>query len=94
MNGRKAPEVLFVIPIGVTARLSIWYPHSAWLFLTIVVATGLVALAVVGATLGLRRVSPVMKRILELLDGALVASILPVLLWITGVYDTVRNIQF
>jgi type VII secretion integral membrane protein EccD len=82
------------IPIGVTARLSIWYPHSAWLFLTIVVATGLVALAVVGATLGLRRVSPVMKRILELLDGALVASILPVLLWITGVYDTVRNIQF
>jgi type VII secretion integral membrane protein EccD len=83
-----------VIPIGVTARLSIWYPHSAWLFLTILVATGLVALAVVGATVRVRRVSPVMKRILELLDGALVAAILPMLLWITGVYDTVRNIQF
>lgn len=82
------------IPIGVAARLSIWYPHSAWLFLTIFVVTSLVALAVVGATVGVRRVSPVMKRFLELVDGALVAAILPMLLWITGVYDIVRNIQF
>jgi hypothetical protein len=36
----------------------------------------------------------VSKRILELFDGAIVASIVPMLLWITGVYDTVRNITF
>ncbi|BBX64155.1 type VII secretion integral membrane protein EccD [Mycobacterium saskatchewanense] len=82
------------IPIGVTVRLCLWYPRSAWLFLAVLVAALLVALAVVGATVGLRRVSPVAKRMLELLDGTLVAAILPMLLWITGVYDTVRNIQF
>ncbi len=82
------------IPIGVTARLVQWYPHSAWLVLTILAGTSLVALAIVSATVGIRRVSPVMKRVLELLDGVLVAAILPMLLWITGVYDIVRNIQF
>jgi type VII secretion integral membrane protein EccD len=82
------------IPTGVTARLSFWYPHSAWLFLTIYLVAGLLALAVVGAAVGVRRVSPVMKRVLELVDGTLVAAILPLLLWVTGVYDTVRNIQF
>ncbi|OBI59762.1 type VII secretion integral membrane protein EccD [Mycobacterium sp. E796] len=83
-----------VIPLGVTARLCIWYPPSAWLFLTIYLAASLIALAVVAATVGVRRVSPVMKRILELFDGVMVAAILPMLLWITGVYDIVRNIQF
>jgi type VII secretion integral membrane protein EccD len=83
-----------VIPLGVTARLSLSYPHSAWLFLTGYLVASLVALAVLAATVGVRRVSPVMKRILELLDGAMVAAILPLLLWTTGVYDIVRNIQF
>ncbi len=82
------------IPIGVTTRLVLWYPHSAWLVLTILAGASLVALAIVSATVGIRRVSPVMKRVLELLDGVLVAAILPMLLWITGVYDIVRNIQF
>jgi type VII secretion integral membrane protein EccD len=82
------------IPIGVTARLALWYPHNAWLLLTVLAGTGLVALAAVAATVGIRRVSPVMKRVLELLDGVLVAAILPMLLWITGVYDIARNIQF
>jgi type VII secretion integral membrane protein EccD len=82
------------IPIGVTARLCIWYPHSAWLFLTILSLASLVTLAVVGATAGIRRITPVMKRVLELCDGAIVAAILPLLLWISGVYDTVRNIRF
>ncbi|WP_217348923.1 type VII secretion integral membrane protein EccD [Mycobacterium numidiamassiliense] len=82
------------IPIGVTTRLCIWYPHSAWLFLTILCVTGLVAVAVVGAAAGIRRITPVTKRTLELFDGAVIAAILPLLLWITGIYDTVRNIQF
>jgi type VII secretion integral membrane protein EccD len=82
------------IPIGVTARLSLWYPHSAWLFLTVCFATMLVALAVIGAAAEIRRITPVMKRILEVFDGAIVAAILPMLLWISGVYDTVRNIRF
>jgi type VII secretion integral membrane protein EccD len=82
------------IPIGVTARLSMWYPDSAWVFLTMCLVTSLVALAGVGAAVGVRRVTPVMKRILELFDGVVIAAILPMLLWITGVYDIVRNIQF
>jgi type VII secretion integral membrane protein EccD len=82
------------IPIGVTARLCIWYPHRAWLFLTILCLASLVTLAVVGAATGIRRITPVMKRILELFDGGIIAAILPLLLWISGVYDTVRNIRF
>ncbi|MBW0014173.1 type VII secretion integral membrane protein EccD [Mycobacterium sp.] len=82
------------IPVGVTARLCIWYPHRAWLFLTILVVTSLITVTVVGAAAGIRRITPVTKRVLELLDGAIVAAILPLLLWISGVYDTVRNIRF
>ncbi len=82
------------IPAGVTVRLSLWYPGKAWLFLTIYLAACLIAVAVVAATATIRRVSPVTKRVLEMLDGTLVAAIIPMLLWITGVYDTVRNIRF
>jgi type VII secretion integral membrane protein EccD len=82
------------IPIGVTARLSLWYPHSAWLFLTILALASLVAVAGVGAAAGIRRITPVMKQGLELFDGGIVAAILPLLLWISGIYDTVRNIRF
>ena len=82
------------IPTGVTARLSLWYPHFAWLILMIYLLAGVLAVVIVGVRTGLRRISPVMKRVLELLDGALVAAILPMLLWISGVYDMVRNIRF
>lgn len=82
------------IPIGATVRLSIWYPHSAWVFLTVLCSAGFLALAVVGAAAGIRRITPVTKRVLEIFDGTIVAAILPLLLWVTGVYDTVRNIQF
>lgn len=83
-----------VIPVGVIAKLSSWYPHHAWLLLTIYLLTNLVVVAAIGATVGIRRVSPVMKRALELFDGTIVAAILPMLLWVAGVYDMVRNIQF
>ena len=53
-----------------------------------------VALILVGATEGVRRVSPVTKRILELLDGAAIAAVIPLLLWIAGVYDMLRNLRF
>ena len=82
------------IPIGVTIRLSFWYPGTTWLFLAIVLAIGLLALAVVGATRGVRRISPVQKRVLELLDGAAVAAIVPMVLWVTSAFDYVRSIQF
>jgi type VII secretion integral membrane protein EccD len=82
------------IPVGVTARLCVWYPHRAWLFLTILVVASLITVAMVGAAAGIRRITPVTKRVLELFDGAIVAAILPLLLWISGVYDTVRNIRF
>jgi type VII secretion integral membrane protein EccD len=83
-----------VIPTGVMVRLSLWYPHSAWLVLGIYLAGMIVALILVGATEGIRRVSPVTKRILELLDGAAIAAVIPLLLWIAGVYDVLRNIRF
>ncbi|MET0455611.1 MAG: type VII secretion integral membrane protein EccD [Mycobacterium sp.] len=83
-----------VIPTGVMIRLCLWFPPSAWLVLSIYVAGAVVALIVVGATQGVRRVSPVTKRILELLDGATIASVIPLLLWIAGVYDALRNIRF
>jgi hypothetical protein len=38
--------------------------------------------------------SPVSKRILELLDGAAIAAVIPMLLWIAGVYDILRNLRF
>jgi type VII secretion integral membrane protein EccD len=83
-----------VIPTGVVIRLCAWYPHADWLILTSYLVAILVALVVVGAMANVRRVSPVMKRLMELFDGAVVASIIPLLLWISGVYDMVRNIRF
>ena len=83
-----------VIPTGVTVRLCLWYPQSAWLVISIYTAVVVVALILVGATDGVRRVSPVTKRILELVDGATIAAVIPMLLWIAGVYDALRNIRF
>jgi type VII secretion integral membrane protein EccD len=82
------------IPTGVTIRLCQWYPESAWLVLSIYAAVALGALILVGATDGVRRMSPVSKRILELLDGAAIAAVIPMLLWIAGVYDILRNLRF
>jgi ESX secretion system protein EccD len=81
------------IPTGVVIRLCLWYPHGSWLLLSVYVALVIVALVVVGATEGVRRVSPVTRRILELVDGAAVAAVIPLLLWIAGVYDVLRNIR-
>ena len=52
------------------------------------------ALIVVGAASSVQRVSPVTKRILELLDGAAIAAVIPLLLWIASVYDVLRNLRF
>lgn len=82
------------IPTGVAIRLTLWDPDSAWLVLSIYTAGVVIALIMVGATEGVRRVSPVTKRILELLDGAAIAAVIPLLLWIAGVYDLLRNIRF
>lgn len=83
-----------VIPTGVMVRLCLWRPDDAWVVLAIYLALGAVALILVGATEGVRRVSPVTKRILELIDGATIAAVIPLLLWIASVYDVLRNIRF
>ncbi|WP_237570702.1 type VII secretion integral membrane protein EccD [Mycolicibacterium lacusdiani] len=83
-----------VVPTGVAVRLSNWYPESAWLVLTLYAGLGIVALIIVGATDSVRRVSPVTKRILELLDGVAIAAVIPLLLWIASVYDVLRNLRF
>ena len=82
------------IPTGVMVRLCLWYPERAWLVLGVYVLAALVAVIIVGATESVRRVSPVTKRILELLDGAAIAAVIPMLLWIAGVYDMLRNLRF
>lgn len=81
------------IPLGVVAQLSHWYPSGAWLMLIGYLAVALVALAALAATRGIRRMTPVTRRVLELADGAVVAAIVPMLLWITSVYDIVRNVR-
>jgi type VII secretion integral membrane protein EccD len=83
-----------LIPTGVVIKLCLWYPRFAWAFLTGYVAAAIVTLLVVGAAARVRRISPVQKRSLELLDGLVIASIIPLLLWIAGVYDLVRNLRF
>ena len=83
-----------IIPTGVMVKLCHWYPDSAWLVLSIYGALALVTMIVIGATAGVRRVSPVTKRILELLDGAAIAAVIPLLLWIASVYDVLRNLRF
>lgn len=82
------------IPTGVMVRLCLWYPERAWLVLVLYAALVLVAALVIGATDGIRRVSPVTKRTLELLDGVAIAAMIPMLLWIAGVYDLLRNLRF
>lgn len=82
------------IPLGVVARLSHWYPHDAWLMLSGYLATVAVALAVVASAVGVRRISPVSRRVLELVDGAALTAIVPMLLWVTSVYDIARNARF
>ncbi|MCV7067859.1 type VII secretion integral membrane protein EccD [Mycolicibacterium farcinogenes] len=81
------------VPTGVMVRLCLWNPGNAWLVLVIYTAVALVALIAVGATDTARRVSPVTKRILELADGAAIAAVIPLLLWIAGVYDLLRNLR-
>ncbi|MBS1696719.1 MAG: type VII secretion integral membrane protein EccD [Actinobacteria bacterium] len=83
-----------VIPTGVMVKLVQWYPERSWLVLAVYAAVALVAWIVVGATEGVRRVSPVTKRVLELLDGAAIAAVIPLLLWIASVYDVLRNLRF
>ncbi|MGP4055883.1 type VII secretion integral membrane protein EccD [Mycobacterium sp. 4D054] len=82
------------IPTGVTVRLCLWYPERAWLLLAVYTALAVVAVILIGASEGVRRISPVTKRILELLDGATIAAVIPMLLWIAGVYDVLRNLRF
>ncbi|MBX7449075.1 type VII secretion integral membrane protein EccD [Mycolicibacterium sp. 3033] len=82
------------IPTGVAVRLCLWYPERAWLVLALYTAVAVVAVIAIGATDGVRRVSPVTKRILELVDGATIAAVIPMLLWISGVYDLLRNLRF
>jgi type VII secretion integral membrane protein EccD len=83
-----------VIPTGVAARLCLWFPAQAWLTLVVYTVLAVVSVIVIGAIDGGRRVSPVTKRILELVDGAAIAAVIPLLLWIAGVYDLLRNLRF
>jgi type VII secretion integral membrane protein EccD len=75
------------IPIGVMARYCLWFPGWAWAAVAVFIVLAIAALVLVGATEGIRRVSPVVRRVLELVDGIAIAAVIPLLLWIAGVYD-------
>ena len=81
------------IPTGVMVRICLWHPDRAWLVLTLYTGLTLVTVIVIGAKDRVRRVSPVVKRTLELVDGAAIAAVVPLLLWISGVYDLLRNLR-
>lgn len=82
------------VPIGVLAKVTLWFPAWAWLAVAVFVVVGVAALVLVGATEGIRRVSPVIRRVLELVDGVAIAAVIPLLLWIAGLYDSLRNLRF
>ncbi len=82
------------IPTGVMVRLSLWYPQLSWLVIASYLGVTAVAFLAIGATATVRRVSPVTRRVLELADGAAIAAVIPMLLWIASVYDLLRNVRF
>lgn len=86
--------VTVAVPTGVMIRLCLWYPDRAWMVLAGYLLVAVVALITIGATDSVTRLSPVTKRIFELLDGASIAAVIPLLLWIAGVYDLLRNLRF
>ena len=81
------------IPAGVLVRLTLWYPHVGWILLSGYFGACVIALGVAAASRKVRRVTPVTKRVMELADGAAIAAIIPMLLWVAGIYDIVRNIR-
>jgi type VII secretion integral membrane protein EccD len=79
------------IIIGGAVKVIYWHPADAP---TVAAAVGALATAV---TLGFAaaketRLSEVTKRNLERIDGLSVASIVVLLFWVAGLYDTMRNI--
>ena len=86
--------VSVAVPIGVLAKMCLWFPKWAWLAVAVFVVLAIASLVLVGATEGVRRVSPVARRVLELVDGIAIAAVIPLLLWIAGVYDSLRNLRF
>ncbi len=67
-------------------RLYLWNPGSAWLVLAIYTALGLVAVIAVGATDGVRRVSPVTNESWNW-PTAQPRGRIPLLPWIACAYD-------
>ncbi len=81
------------IPTGVLVQLTLWYPHVGWMLLSGYLGAGVIALTIVAASRKMRRVTPVTKRVMELADGAAIAATIPMLLWVAGIYDIVRNVR-
>ncbi|MBO0677348.1 type VII secretion integral membrane protein EccD [Mycolicibacterium sp. S2-37] len=81
------------IPTGVLVRLTLWYPEAGWMLMAGYFGGCIVTLGIVAASRTVRRATPVTKRAMELADGAAIAAIIPMLLWVAGIYDIVRNLR-
>ncbi|OWM07848.1 type VII secretion integral membrane protein EccD [Mycolicibacterium peregrinum] len=82
------------IAIGCAAKLIAWHPAD-----TAAVTAGLLAVTTtvivgIAATRDVKRISPITKKTLERFDGLTIAAIVPLLFWVAGVYDLVRNLVF
>lgn len=82
------------IAIGCAAKLIAWHPAD-----TPAVTAGLLAVTTtvivgIAATRDVKRISPITKKTLERFDGLTIAAIVPLLFWVAGVYDLVRNLVF
>lgn len=79
------------IVIGCACKVISWNPANAAVATAAIVALTAMLLLGLAATRSSTMRSPVSKRMLELFDGLCVAATWPLLLWIAGVYDMLRN---
>ena len=80
------------IVLGCASKIIAWNQANAAFVVAGVVLLTTVTLVAFAATRGVKLRSAVSKRALERLDGLTVASIVPLLLWVAGVYNFLRNL--
>lgn len=88
------------VTVGAAVKLVTWWPAWAALTVGVGVATAAIVLAAVAATTDhdsehvKPRLDQIQQRWLEYLDTIAVAATIPLLGWVCGLYDTLRNLPW
>ncbi|OHV03529.1 type VII secretion integral membrane protein EccD [Mycobacterium talmoniae] len=82
------------IGAGVGVKVLWWWPAATPLIAAAVVAVTAAVLAAVAASSGAPRMNAIRKRWLEWIDQAAVAAVVPLLAWIAGLFDFLRNVPW